>query len=199
MALEAERDRLVASLQGTHLDLKMFVPLLIKYQLGGDFPSGHATRYRHEEALGRDGLTKLDDTNRAHLAAYIDNVHAMEAITRINTNLALLRMHREKAEEAGGADVPLVRSRDDICRLAAVPRRPQRPPVCVPRRASSLSGAAVLCAQEAEMVGLRLGDMVLTTFPGELSVRIGLKLKASSPHPVSAHESLASDSGFGFS
>ncbi len=35
------------------------------------------------------------------------------------------------------------------------------------------------------MVGLRLGEMVLTTFPGELSVRIGLKLKASSPHPVS--------------
>ena len=34
------------------------------------------------------------------------------------------------------------------------------------------------------MVGLRLGEMVLTTFPGELSVRIGLKLKASSPHPV---------------
>jgi len=95
--------------------------------------------------------------------------------------------------------VPLVRSRDDICRLAVVPRHPQRPPVCVPRRASSLSDAAVLCAQEAEMVGLGLGEMVLTTFPGELSVRIGLKLKASSPHPVSLklnswHRLLVSDS-----
>jgi hypothetical protein len=30
--LEAERLKLVESLQGTHLDLKMFVPLLIKYE-----------------------------------------------------------------------------------------------------------------------------------------------------------------------
>ena len=139
VALEAERDRLVASLQGTHLDLKMFVPLLIKYQLGGDFPSGHATRYRHEEALGRDGLAKLDDTNRAHLAAYIDNVHAMEAITRINTNLALLRMHREKAEEAGGADVPLVRKEAATIYVDVAAGR-------VPRRASALSDGAV-CAR----------------------------------------------------
>jgi hypothetical protein len=39
----------------------------------------------------------------SHLAAYTANVHIMEAITRLNTNLGLLEMHREKAAEAGGA------------------------------------------------------------------------------------------------
>ena len=36
---------------------------------------------------------------------------------------------------------------------------------------------------EAEVLTLRLGGLVLSTFPGELSVRIGLALKAASPHP----------------
>ena len=47
--LEAERARLVETLGGTHLDLSMFVPLLVKYQLQPDFPSAHATRYLHEQ------------------------------------------------------------------------------------------------------------------------------------------------------
>jgi len=35
-----------------------------------------------------------------------------------------------------------------------------------------------------EMVGLRIGDFVLITFPGELSVEIGLGIKQRSPHPL---------------
>ena len=34
----------------------------------------------------------------------------------------------------------------------------------------------------AELVGLRVGDFVLVTFPGELSVQIGLNIKKNSPH-----------------
>lgn len=37
---------------------------------------------------------------------------------------------------------------------------------------------------DAELLGLRVGGFVLTTFPGELSVRIGLNLKKRSPHPL---------------
>ena len=33
-----------------------------------------------------------------------------------------------------------------------------------------------------ELVGLRVGDFVLVTFPGELTVEIGLNLKKASPH-----------------
>jgi hypothetical protein len=35
---------------------------------------------------------------------------------------------------------------------------------------------------DVEVVGLRVGEFVLVTFPGELSVQIGLNLKARSPH-----------------
>lgn len=35
---------------------------------------------------------------------------------------------------------------------------------------------------DVEVMGLRIGDFVLVTFPGELSVEIGLKIKRSSPH-----------------
>jgi hypothetical protein len=36
---------------------------------------------------------------------------------------------------------------------------------------------------DVELVGLRIGDFVLVTFPGELTVRIGLNIKKKSPHP----------------
>jgi hypothetical protein len=35
---------------------------------------------------------------------------------------------------------------------------------------------------EVEVVGLRVGDFVLVTFPGELTVEIGLNIKKASPH-----------------
>jgi len=36
---------------------------------------------------------------------------------------------------------------------------------------------------DVELVGFRLGDFVLVTSPGELTVRIGLGIKKASPHP----------------
>ena len=36
---------------------------------------------------------------------------------------------------------------------------------------------------DVELVGLRVGDFVLVTFPGELTVQIGLNIKKASPHP----------------
>jgi len=35
---------------------------------------------------------------------------------------------------------------------------------------------------DVELLGLRIGDFVLVTFPGELSVQIGLNIKKKSPH-----------------
>jgi hypothetical protein len=65
----------------------------------------------------------------------------MERLTRLNTNLALLRMHHEQNSRA---DSPTV---------------------------------------AVELLGVRIGDFVLTTFPGELSVQIGLNVKRASRHP----------------
>jgi hypothetical protein len=63
----------------------------------------------------------------------------MEELTRLQTNLDLLRMHQ--------------------ARFAATGKR----------------------TIDVEMAALRVGDFVLTTFPGELTVQIGLNIKRASP------------------
>ena len=137
---EAKRERLVNSLRGTTLSLKTFLPLIVKHGVSGDFPAYYSHGYLHEEAIGRDDLVQLDTENRAALKAYIANIRTMEALTRLNTNLALLRKHQRQNLEAESREIPV------------------------------------------EMIGMRLGEFVLTTFPGELTVQIGLNIKKNSPH-----------------
>ena len=140
-ALQAEQTRLLQSLRGTSLNLKTFIPLLVKYHLSDDFPSYASHRYLHEQKLGRDGLNTLDAENRKNLDHYIANIYIMEELTRIQINLDLLKKHQAKNLAAGRKTIGV------------------------------------------EVVGLRVGDFVLLTFPGELPVQIGLGIKERSPHP----------------
>jgi hypothetical protein len=147
-ALEAEQDRLVRELRPTPLGFRDFLPVLLRQGLFPDFPSHHAQRYLHEDthapgAPGSPGdLRRTDAELRAAAQAYLANLQAMEELTRLNTNLALLRRHRDRAAAAGPA--PL----------------------------------------QAELGGLRVGSFRLLTFPGELTVEIGLRLRdvAGDPH-----------------
>ncbi|MCB1093780.1 MAG: hypothetical protein KDL87_19725, partial [Verrucomicrobiae bacterium] len=50
--LTNERERLLNSLQGTSLNLKTFLPLVVKYNVSGQFPSYYSHRYLHEKQLG---------------------------------------------------------------------------------------------------------------------------------------------------
>ncbi len=138
--LEVEQQRLLKQLRGTSLSLKTFLPLVVKYRLADKYPSNYAHRYLHEEQLGRGDLRHLDAENRRNLKAYLENIHIMEELTRLQTNLALLRKHQASLVESGRRSV------------------------------------------DVEVVGLRVGPFVLLTFPGELTVRIGLNLKSQSPH-----------------
>lgn len=139
-SLEAEQERLVQTLKGTSLSLKTFLPLIVKYRVSGEFPSYYANGYLHERANGRDDLDKLDAENRKNLEQYIGNIQTMEALTRLQTNLALLRKHQARNVASGKKSISV------------------------------------------ELSALRVGDFVLATFPGELTVRIGLGLKKRSPH-----------------
>ena len=139
-AIEAQREKLMNSLKGTFLNLNTCLPLTVTYKLSSDFPSLNSYRYLHERKMGRDNLDKMDATNRVNMQAYIRNIHTMEQITRINTNLQLLKTHQKNGYDVGNRII------------------------------------------DVEVVGLRVGDFVLTTFPGELSVRIGLNIKKASPH-----------------
>ncbi len=140
-ALVLEQNRLLNSLQGTSLNLKTFMPLMVKYQLSPLYPSSYSHRYMLEKEWGNSDLGKLDETNRQNMKLYIQNILTMEQLTRLQTNLALLRKHN--ASNLAAARKPL----------------------------------------EAEMVALRIGKFVLVTFPGELTVEIGLNIKKKSPYP----------------
>jgi hypothetical protein len=140
--LEAERDRLVDSIRGTSLNLKTFIPLAVKYSVNGEFPSYYSHRYMHDKALGREHLGHLDAENRRTMAAYIRNIHTMEKVSIIQTNLRLLRMHQKDLVDSGKRTI------------------------------------------DVELVGLRLNNFYLTTFPGELTVRIGLNIKKKSPYDM---------------
>ena len=116
--------------------------VFVKYQASGEFPSYYSHRYLHDKAIGRNDLEKLDADNRRNMKQYIRNIHTMEQLTRLQTNLALLRKHQTR-------------------NLAAAKR-----------------------SIDVELVGLRIGDFVLVTFPGELTVQIGLNIKQKSPHEL---------------
>jgi len=92
--MEEEREKLAGSLRGTFLNLDTFLPLAAKYSLAPDFPSLNSYRYLHERQMKRGGLEKMDTRNRNNLQAYIGNIRRMEQITRINTNLRLLKRHQ---------------------------------------------------------------------------------------------------------
>jgi hypothetical protein len=139
--LESEQTRLLQSLEGTSLNLKTFLPLVVKYNLSEEFPSYYSHRYLHDKALGREDLSRLDAENRRNIKQYIANIHTMERLTRLQINLALLKKHQAR---------------------------------------NSAAGRTI----DVEVAGLRIGDFVLVTFPGELTVRIGLNIKKASPHDL---------------
>ena len=139
-AMEAEQKRLLQSLKGTSLNLKTFLPLAVKYNISEQFPSYYSHAYLHDEQLGRDDLRKHDAENRRNMKQYIENIQIMEELTRVQTNLELLRKHQRSLIDSGKRVV------------------------------------------EVEIAAVRVGEFVLATFPGELTVRIGLNLKRLSNH-----------------
>ncbi|QDU29084.1 Neutral/alkaline non-lysosomal ceramidase [Anatilimnocola aggregata] len=139
--IEAEQGRLLRSLKPTNINFKTFLPLLIQQRMSPDFPSHYSQSYLQDKAQGRDELERLDKENRTQVEAYLANIHAMEQLTRLNTNLALLNKHRAAAE------------------------------------------AAAVQTIDVEVCALRVGDFKLLTFPGELTVEIGLGIKQSAKDP----------------
>ena len=139
-SLQAEQTKLLQSLQGTSLNLKTFLAVAAKYNLARDFPSYYSHRYLREKQIDRDDLKKLDATNRRNMEQYIKNIYTMEQLTRVQTNLDLLRKHHAQNVAAGKKTI------------------------------------------DVELLGLRIGDFVLTTFPGELTVQVGLNIKKNAPH-----------------
>jgi hypothetical protein len=139
--IQAEQAKLLQSFKPTDINFKTFLPIYLQHKLSPDFPSFYSQGYLHDKENGSDELLRLDAENLRNLEAYLDNIHNMERLTRLNVNLALLQTHLAASQAAGKATI------------------------------------------DAEIVGLRIGDFRLVTFPGELAVEIGLNLKRQASAP----------------
>ena len=100
-ALEAEQAELLASLRGTSLNFRTFLPLYLQHQLNPDWPADYAYRYLHADAASDDGLTQMDAENQRNLDKYLRNIRAMERLARNVDRIATLRRHQQINFEAG--------------------------------------------------------------------------------------------------
>lgn len=101
--LLAEQQRLLDGLRLCPLNARSFLALYPRYALEPTHPADYAYRYLHH-AGGE--LRALDEQNRAAVAKYLSNLRAMEALSKLQDDLATLRRHQADHRAAGGADVP---------------------------------------------------------------------------------------------
>ena len=122
--MEAEQERLVSSLGGTSLNLKTFLPLVVKYNLVEEFPSYYSHGYLQEKAIGRDDLAQLDAENRRNMEQYIAQ-HPHDGRTDAAANEpALLRKHQAQSAAAGKRTIDVELARPADRRLRAARRSP---------------------------------------------------------------------------
>jgi hypothetical protein len=140
--LEKERDRLAASIQPGSLNFKGFLQTLLKHRLNPEFPSADKGRYLRDQELAIEDFPKLDQWQREQLERYQANIDAMERLTRVQTNLALLKMHHGENLQANSRIIPV------------------------------------------EMMGVGIGPWRMVTFPGELTVELGLAAKQRQGRPA---------------
>ena len=139
--IEAEQKKLLAALKPTNINFKSFLPLLLQHKLWPDTPSHYSQSYLHDQAFDRKAISQLDTDNRVLVENYLANIEIMERLTRLNANMALLKMHLKQTLEAGKSTL------------------------------------------DAEVCGLRVGDFKLVTFPGEVTVQVGLNIKKAAGDP----------------
>ena len=122
------RPKLLRSLKPTDINFKTFLPLFLQHEVAPDFPSFYAQGYLHDQTVGRDDWTRLDAANRQSLDAYLENIHTMERLTRLNVNLALLQTHLAQNQAAGKPTIEAEISRPADRRFPPgdLPRRTQR-------------------------------------------------------------------------
>ena len=139
--LETQQLVLMRALRGTSLNFKEFMQLALKHNISAEFPSYHVSRYLHEDKVGRASARTMDSRQRGLMRSYLRNIHTMEQLSRVSTNLSLLKLHQQQFLDADKRAV------------------------------------------EVEVTGLRIGPFQLVTFPGELTVQVGLDIKAAVKDP----------------
>lgn len=100
-SLEQEQAELLASLRGTSLSFRAFLPLYLKYALNPDFPADYSYRYLHNESAGSAKLADLDADNQGFIAKYLSNLRAMERLAHIQDDIGTLKGHQAFNDQSG--------------------------------------------------------------------------------------------------
>lgn len=102
--LAAERATLVEGLTPTNISFEQFLPALVTRSVFPGDPGRSRQRTLHERALtADDDAAEHDRLLGVEVEAYRKNIEAMEQITRLNVNLALLKSHLARRDAANGA------------------------------------------------------------------------------------------------
>lgn len=100
-SLEQEQAELLASLRGTSLSFRTFLPLYLKYALNPEFPSDYSYRYLHNESCGSASLKALDADNRGFMDKYLHNIRVMERLAHIQDDIGTLKGHKAFNDQSG--------------------------------------------------------------------------------------------------
>ncbi|HBR20276.1 MAG: hypothetical protein UV78_C0006G0003 [Parcubacteria group bacterium GW2011_GWA2_43_17] len=116
--LQQEQAELLASLRFTSLNFKAFLPLYIKYTLNSEYPADYSYRYLQNGKIDTDEFTAMDSIIRKNIEKYLNNINAMEKLTRIQDDIATLEKHQtinnESGEETISAEVQGIRIGDCV-------------------------------------------------------------------------------------
>ena len=104
--LEAEQASLLASLRGTSLNFKTFLPIHLKQALDPECPSYYSYRYLQAEKTGSDEFSGIDAQNKSHAAKYLRNIRAMEKLARNQDKIATLQRHYKVNQTAEEPMIP---------------------------------------------------------------------------------------------
>jgi len=104
-SLERQQSELLKSLRFTTLDFKTFIPLYLKYALSPDYPLDYSYRYLQAEKKGSDDFSAMDSFNRKNKKKYLENIHSMEKLARIQDKIATLKKHEEINRRSGQASI----------------------------------------------------------------------------------------------
>ncbi|HEY3416130.1 MAG TPA: hypothetical protein VGM23_04510, partial [Armatimonadota bacterium] len=105
-ALRQEQADLLESLHYTTLNFKSFLPLYISQGLFPEYPSDYSYRYLQAEQIDSEELRDLDALKKGAIAKYLNNIQAMEALARIQDDIATLEKHAAINRESGETTVP---------------------------------------------------------------------------------------------
>lgn len=104
-AFKEEEAQLLASLRGTSLNFKTFMPLYMKHLMDPEHPLDYSYRYLQSKSIGEDEFSAIDQQNRDYLAKYLKNIRAMEELARIQDDIATLRRHQKINADSGETTV----------------------------------------------------------------------------------------------